>query len=292
MMRLEAAVAAAFEQACRDELEAPKPGNVHVFAGGHGATAQDFLISARAAAPCIARAGAATGERIQAAVEASLAATGWNTNLGIVLLCAPLAAAAEREEPDLRAGVEKVLASLDLEDGRLAFDAIRRAAPGGLGEAARHDVRLPAEASLLEAMVEAAPRDRIAWQYAHGFEHVFEIGLPALRNLSERGTDGRLGTLAVYLSFLAAFPDTHVARKLGVAVARAIMPAARALLLRLSEATSLAELQSDLMALDAALKRDGINPGTSADLTVATMFAARLQSIRLQSILRPTGNSD
>jgi triphosphoribosyl-dephospho-CoA synthase len=283
MMRPEAAIAAAFEQACHDELEAPKPGNVHVFAGGHGATAQDFLISARAAAPFIARADTATGERIQAAVEASLAAVGWNTNLGIVLLCAPLAAAAERGGPDLRAAVGTVLASLDLDDARLAFEAIRRAAPGGLGEAARHDVHRPAETSLLEAMVEAAPRDRIAWQYAHRFANVFEIGLPALRNLSERGADGRLGTLAVYLSFLAAFPDTHVVRKLGIAVAQAIMPAARTLLVRVSKAASLAELQSDLMAFDAALKRGGINPGTSADLTVATLFAAKLQIILRQT---------
>jgi triphosphoribosyl-dephospho-CoA synthase len=38
-------------------------------------------------------------------------------------------------------------------------------------------------------------------------------------------------------------------------------------------------LLSDLLGWDATLKRRGINPGTSADLTVATLFAYRLQGI-------------
>jgi triphosphoribosyl-dephospho-CoA synthase len=43
----------------------------------------------------------------------------------------------------------------------------------------------------------------------------------------------------------------------------------------------------DLLRWDAALKQRGINPGTSADLTVATLFAHRLRSI-----LPPPRNSD
>ena len=48
-------IAAAFIAACRDEIEAPKPGNVHVFADGHGMTVEDFLRSAEAAAPGLVR---------------------------------------------------------------------------------------------------------------------------------------------------------------------------------------------------------------------------------------------
>jgi triphosphoribosyl-dephospho-CoA synthase len=35
-----------------------------------------------------------------------------------------------------------------------------------------------------------------------------------------------------------------------------------------------------LLGWDAALKSRGINPGTSADLTVATLFASALTSMR------------
>src|SRR4029077_596617 len=139
LMGLDQAIAAAFEEACRDELEAPKPGNVHVFAGGHAMTVEDFRLAAHNAAPFIAAKGARIGERISRAVRACVGATGQNINLGIILLCAPLAAAAETGEPDLRAAVTRVLEGLDREDARLVFEAILRASPGGLGEAPRHD---------------------------------------------------------------------------------------------------------------------------------------------------------
>ena len=91
----QAEIASAFIGACLDELEAPKPGNVHVFADGHGSSVADFRRSAEVAAEPIARLRASVGARILGAIEATRAAVGQNTNLGIVLLCAPLARAAE-----------------------------------------------------------------------------------------------------------------------------------------------------------------------------------------------------
>ena len=46
-------------------------------------------------------------------------------------------------------------------------------------------------------------------------------------------------------------------------------------------------LADELLAWDAGLKARAVNPGTSADLTVATLFAHRLGSI-----LPPARNSD
>lgn len=88
-------IAEGFRDACRQELAALKPGNVHVHSPGHGLEVRDFELSADAAAPHIAARGARVGARIRAAVEATWGAVATNTNLGIVLLCAPLAAAAE-----------------------------------------------------------------------------------------------------------------------------------------------------------------------------------------------------
>ena len=165
------AIAEAFIAACRDEIEAPKPGNVHVFADGHGMTVSDFLRSAEAAAPALSNPSLPVGARILAAVEATFAAAGMNTNLGIILLCAPLAAAAETGE-DLHTALRKILAGLTLADADFAFRAILHASPAGLGTAARHDVRGNADVTLLEAMREAAGRDgsrinirMILWMY-------------------------------------------------------------------------------------------------------------------------------
>ncbi len=269
-------IARAFVEACLAELEAPKPGNVHRYAPGHGMVAADFVLSAEASAGPISASGARVGARIHGAVAATLKAIGQNTNLGIVLLCAPLAAAAERHEVGLREALARVLDDLDEGDAAEAFAAIVAANPGGLGRAPRHDVHGPVTATLREAMAEAADRDRIARQYVTSFEDVFSLGLPALKAADP---DSRWRTVAVYLAFLASFPDTHVVRKFGISVAeRTQADAARI-------RDGLARLKPDermaaLLAWDAELKARGVNPGTTADLTVATLFAARLMAMR------------
>ena len=279
MTALAERVAAAFKAACLDELDAPKPGNVHVFASGHRMTSAEFVRSAEAAAAPLAMPGARVGTRILGAVEATSRLVGTNTNLGIILLCAPLAVAAEARSANLRAALAQVLESLDIQDAKLAFRAIERAAPAGLGRVERHDVAETATVTLKAAMVEASGRDRIARQYASGFEDVFERGAPALEAALARATEPKWATLAVYLEFLSAFPDSHVVRKHGIATAEDICRAASRYHERMRWAESPAAFLTDLLAWDALLKERGINPGTSADLTVATLFAHRLRTI-------------
>jgi triphosphoribosyl-dephospho-CoA synthase len=282
-------IAAAFKWACLAELDAPKPGNVHVFAAGHRMTAEDFVRSAEAAAPRLSAPGASVGARISGAVQATLAAAGANTNLGIILLCAPLAAAAEngRTGSALREAVGNVLQATDVDDAELVFRAIVWAAPAGLGRSARHDVFAPATVSLRLAMAEAADRDCVARQYATDFADVFDLGLPLLEAELERLDEPRWATLAVYLAFLAAFPDSHIVRKLDVKAACAVRRKAAAFLSELQSAEHPSQLVPALLAWDSSLKAAGINPGTSADLTVATLFA-----YRLRTTLPRTRNSD
>ena len=268
-------IAAAFVAACEDELQALKPGNVHVHADGHRMTVDDFRRSAAAASGPLTIPGARVGARIAGAVAATLAAVGTNTNLGIVLLCAPLAAAAERAPAPLAAELARELAGLDRDDAALAFQAIVSSVPAGLGHAERHDVFSPATVTLRAAMEEAAGRDRIARQYASDFSDIFGLGLPVLT----RWPDPQWATLATYLAFLSAFPDSHIVRKHGEVVAEETRANAEQFRGRLETCTSVDALVPDLMAWDSHLKSCGINPGTSADLTVATLFADRLRNI-------------
>lgn len=271
-------IAEAFIAACRDELEAPKPGNVHVYAGGHGMTTAQFIASAVAAADPLSVPAARVGARIRGAVEATIKAVGANTNLGIALLCAPLAAAGELENLELRAALVRVLDGLDIGDADDAFAAIRRAAPGGLGRAARHDVFAPAQVTLKQAMSEAADRDRIARQYATAFADVFDLGMARHAAAATRFSDPKWATLAVYLGFLCGFADSHIVRKQGGEVAAEVCRTAAKFDALLWSAPDPADLIVELLAWDAALKSRGINPGSSADLTVATLFGRRLQS--------------
>jgi triphosphoribosyl-dephospho-CoA synthase len=268
-------IAAAFIASCRDEMNAPKPGNVHAFAGGHDMEARHFLASARVAAPAIAAPGARVGARVRNAVEATWTEVEMNTNLGILLLCAPLARAAELAPGSLRNALADVLDDLDAQDSTEVYAAIARASPGGLGRAARYDVRDGAPSSLLDPMREAADRDMIARQYVNGFADVFETGLHAASQAQSHPAHQPLA-LIVYLAFLSRFPDTHVVRKHGPETADRVMREAHLFAARLPSERDAGTFLSDLLAFDARLKADAINPGTSADLTVATLFAAKL----------------
>lgn len=293
----------AFLWACGLDVVVRKPGNVSRASPGHGMTADTFLASARAAAGPLFERGRPVGERIEAGVAASWAAVGCNTNLGIVLLCAPLAAALERlpegepfraERPcgdgglaandvrcihgrALRAAVSAVLAALDVADARAAYRGIALANPGGLGRAEAQDVAEPPTIDLRAAMTLAAGRDSIARQYAHAYADIFDCGFAALppRKYARRRVAATVQK--VFLSFLTGWPDSHVVRKLGDAAAQTVTAAAAEWLARVS-ADGAAGESAAFAAWDEGLKATGINPGTSADLTVCTLFAAALAS--------------
>ena len=158
---------ACFLRACELDVAVRKPGNVSLASPGHGMQAAMFIASAQAAAGPLFEAGARVGERIEAAVSATWAVAGCNTNLGILLLCAPIAKAVEmrpdaREPAALQAAINAVLADLDVKDAAAAYRAIARANPGGLGSAPSQDVQQPPSVDLRAAMALAAPRDSIA----------------------------------------------------------------------------------------------------------------------------------
>lgn len=270
----EADIRAAFVAACTLDVAALKPGNVHRHADGHGMRAQDFVASAEAAAPALCRAGAPLGRRLLDAVAATRAAVGCNTNLGILLLCAPLAVAAERRDgADLGAAVAEVLAGLDGDDAEHAFRAIALAAPGGLGEAGEDDVRKPPRLGLVAAMALAAPRDRIAQLYADDFADLFAVALPLLRDRLAAGDDLETATTMLYLTLLARWPDSHLVRKFGDSAAQSVTREATGLLGRLRAEGAAPARHALLLDWDKRLKQQGFNPGTSADLAVATLFA-------------------
>jgi triphosphoribosyl-dephospho-CoA synthase len=274
------AIAEAFVAACRAEVAALKPGNVHVHAAGHRMEVWQFEKSAEVAAPFIADPSLKVGRRIREAVAATFAAVGCNTNLGILLLCAPLAAAAGTDiaGTGLFERAEAVLAGLDVEDAAEAFAAIREANPAGLGKHADYDVAQPPPSgmSLLTAMQAAAHRDLIASEYATGFA-ITRQGCANLARLRAAGATETLAATSLYMSLLAEHLDSHVARKHGAEAAREVRAKARALWSSLAWGAEKVEIEpgdfARLMSFDSVLKARGLNPGTTADLVVAALFS-------------------
>ena len=275
----------AFLAACRLDVQARKPGNVSFASAGHRMHADLFIASAEAAVGPLCTPGRRVGERIAVAMHATLSVVHCNTNLGILLLCAPLAAAAQSvAEPGdaatLRSALEVVLHDLDVADAKAAFRAIAAANPGGLGTAAEQDVAQPPSVGLREAMALAADRDLIALQYTNGFSAVFDTGLPAWRAaLAGDGSDAQVAMQSVFLAFLAAHSDSHIVRKHGEALAQSVMTEAQPWH-ALAGSGGLAGAAEALAAWDEALKLRCINPGTCADLSVATAFVAALTGLQ------------
>lgn len=270
-------IATAAQLACLLEASAPKPGNVSPGRHFSDVRYEHFLASAAAIGPAFAEAGhRPLGETILRAATATNQWTRSNTNLGIVLLLAPLARAAA-SGGDLRPVLRQVLAETTVADACDVYAAIRLASPGGLGEAAEQDVHDEPTISLLAAMTLAAEHDGIAREYATGFGVTFETAVPAL--LRARGDRLSWDDVVVetFMTVLAASPDTHVARRGGSELAAEISQRA-ADVLRAGGVRS-DEGRKALGYFDHSLRdpRNIGNPGTTADLTAAAIFVALLQ---------------
>ena len=274
-------VAVAGQLACLLEVSAPKPGNVSPGQHFHDTRYEDFLVSAVAIGPALAAAGdRPLGGTILAALNATARWTRSNTNLGIILLLAPLARAALRGGGSLREGVREVLAATTVADAAEVYTAIRRARPGGLGAAAAEDVAAAPTVTLREAMALAAERDSVAREYATGFDITFGIGAPALRAARSSGLDWSDAVVETYLRLLATVPDTHIARKLGPAVAEAVSRRSREV--EQAGGVRTEDGRRALAAFDAELRgpTNSHNPGTTADLTCAALFVVILEQSR------------
>jgi triphosphoribosyl-dephospho-CoA synthase len=259
--------------ACLLEVSAPKPGNVHRGADFENLTFYDFVVSSVAIAPAIALATkGAVGRAVLEAVRATQAMVHTNTNLGTLLLLAPLAAVPR--DAELRDGVVDVLAHLTPEDSDCVYQAIRLSRPGGLGYVDRADVRQSAPTDLLAAMRAAADRDTVARQYVSHFAEVLDLVVPWLTDGPRYGWSLVDCIVHTHVRLMSRVPDTLIERKCGSPVARQGSYHA-ATVLDAGQPGDEAYHQA-LADLDFWLRADHHrrNPGTTADLVAAGLFAA------------------
>lgn len=274
-------LSAAYQYACEVELQAFKPGNVSVYADGHGMTVEDFRVSAKQSAAPISDVNYSLGERIYYAVKATRDAVGCNTNLGIILLSAPLLMAAEKAStvPELRIRLAEILANSTITDAEWVFRAIALAAPGGLGESKQQDVAQKPDVTLTRAMQIASEKDRIALQFTTNYKDVFDFLVLRYNFALNRWGDAGWSAVAVFSAMLAKYPDSHIERKYGNLHTRMVMDTMALVDDKLSEAGKPEQLVDYLKIIDTKFKLAGINPGTTADLTVVTVLTVQLQQL-------------
>jgi triphosphoribosyl-dephospho-CoA synthase len=265
--------------ACRAEVLARKPGNVHPGASFDDLSASDFLQAADIVAPILAQTSRlGVGRAVYEAVVATRQRVETNANLGICLLLAPLAACGQGGFPS---ELPTILSGLTVDDAHWAYAAIRAARPGGIAVATEQDVRDEPTVTLMEAMQLAADRDDVARQYATCYRDVFEVGLPAIEQFSN--VEIEWGIVNAHLRLMAHRADTLIARKCGPVIAAESAQRAATVL-----STGWPHGGHDeLVRLDEWLRADGHrrNPGTTADLVAASVFVALRQGILAAEVL-------
>jgi triphosphoribosyl-dephospho-CoA synthase len=261
-MTVEETIALHVQLACVWEACAEKAGNVsrhHDFAD---TALPDFLTSAAAAAPVLARSDQlGVGPAILESVRRTRLVCPANTNLGIVLLLAPLCAAQKRG--GARQHIGPVLAGLTVDDSRAVYSAIREAKPGGLGTVPEGDVADEPTRPLVELMALSAGRDRVAKQYATGFVEVLGEVATDIEEGFRRGEGIDAAIRHAQLLQLSAHGDSLIARKRGEQESREAARRATAVL-----------AGGNWDELDGWLREGGNarNPGATADLIAAGLF--------------------
>jgi len=263
---------------CQLDVQALKPGNISVYSNSKDLSVDDFLNSAKASAAPITDPKSTLGLRILNATSATQAAVNTNTNLGMILLIAPIIQSKLKilEGEDIREAITRVLEATTVQDAVEVYQAIRLVKPGGMGHQNTQDVSEEPNVSLLNTMNIAADWDLIAAQYSNSFKDIFSFGVPRYLGLMKKWEDEKWATTGLFLSYLRHYPDSLIERKFGLLKAREISDMISDLEMELCRSDSPGRYEAQLLEIDRQLKRNLINPGTSADLTAASIFAAGL----------------
>ena len=260
--------------ACQKEVSSPKPGNVNCYSDAHQMSLQDFLKSAQAIAPILSQKNLSIGSMILKSVIATQKVVNCNTNLGIILLFAPLCKAIHNchTREQLPESLSLLLNDLTIDDAKKTYEGIRLARAGGLGNSDLHDINNEPTVTLRQAMAYAKDKDSIAAQYLNNYRDIFDLGLTNLTLSINCGESIEWASAFAYLNLLSVIPDSLIIRKQGLSCANLLMNESKEMLVKMNKNNKLSKLECDIILWDKELKQKAINPGTTADMTAATLL--------------------
>ena len=262
---------------CKKDIELIKPGNVNLLSSHKDTKAQDYLDSAILSSKELFNQNYSLGKRILESVNVTRSQVNVNTNLGIILLCAPVIQSyIDFNNLDLREGIKKTLSTTSIKDTHDLCAAINISSPGGLGDSDMYDTASYPNASIKQIMDYSQEYDRISYQYSHNFSDIFDFIIPKLEFLNQRYESLDISLSLLFIEILAKIPDSHISRKFGDKIAKKTSNNARDLLKILDREHDPDYLAKALNNLDYEYKKKGINPGTTADLLVASLMIYKI----------------
>jgi triphosphoribosyl-dephospho-CoA synthase len=241
----------------------PKPGNVDRCHDYPETRLEHFLAStifARAALEEAESGKGRIGEIIGHAVRDTNCHAGGNTHFGAFILLVPLLYG--KDIPGAIAAVE----TTDTSDAVAFYKAfaLTSVKMNATDELDVNDPKAVAairdrDMTLLDIMHHSAANDMVAREWVTGFRLV-RRGADLLKELGP----GRQSIVDAFMTLLATEPDTFIIKKHGIEVARETMLRARDVL---DGKLSLRQLDEE------CIQRD-INPGSTADIIIASIFIA------------------
>jgi triphosphoribosyl-dephospho-CoA synthase len=268
----------------------PKPGNVHRTRDYDDMVFEDFVISGivigdtvREACTDVDVENPLLGKYILQAVAETDRWIKNNTNLGIMMMTIPIAVAAAISDDfdEIRPNVVKLMANTSVDDACDLYDAINIADAGGMGDQDEYDVASDNakqelrdnNQTMYDVLKISAPWDMLAREMTSDMPAVFELGYPTYHELKKDKAPNDACVLT-FLTILSQVPDTLISRKYGSDEALKISMMTRDLL-KLKDASDFGER---LKEFDDYLFKNDYNPGTTADLTAASIFVSYLKS--------------
>ncbi|MDB2461254.1 triphosphoribosyl-dephospho-CoA synthase [Gammaproteobacteria bacterium] len=270
----------AFEYACKLDVFSVKPGNVFHGHPAYGMTHKDFLQSSMACSDVICEQNMDIGEKILECIKSSIDVVGCNTNLGIILLCVPIVEALymDKDHKFLQSNLKKVINGINETQTKNIYKAINIAKAGGMGSKDKFDLNnnKSKNFTLLEAMEFASSYDYIAGEYSNNFNNIINTISVNWRNYFKLMGNGESATTATFLKLISSNPDSLIARKHGLDKAKEVSERFKTIADEYCVLKNPNNLNNQLLLLDSELKIQGLNPGTTADVVVASIFLNRL----------------
>ncbi|MDD4137826.1 MAG: triphosphoribosyl-dephospho-CoA synthase [Methanoregula sp.] len=241
----------------------PKPGNVDRCHDYPETRLEHFLAStlfARSALEEAERGQGRIGEIIKHAVRDTNCHSGGNTHFGAFILLIPLVYGKDI------AGAMAAIGRTDVPDAvafykAFAMTSVKINATDDLDVNDPHTLTLirDRDMTLLDIMQHSAANDMVAREWMTGFR-MTRRGADLLREIGP----GRESIVRTFLTLLATEPDTFIIKKHGPAIAQETMMAARDVL----------DGKRSAEDLDAECIRRDINPGSMADILIASLYIA------------------
>ena len=116
----------------------------------------------------------------------------------------------------------------------------------------------------------------ILLQYKENFDNIINNLAPKWREYFKNFNNDENATTALFLDLISVVPDSLIARKYGIDKAKEVSSKFLELSKEYSCSKNPNSLNNKLLLIDSELKIQGLNPGTTADVVVASIFLNRL----------------